>query len=272
MINQKVSILMTIYNHERYIKSAINSLINQKFKNWELIAIDNGSKDKSGLILKNFKDKRIKKKFFKKNIGRTRCLNYVLKFCKSKYIAILDSDDISHKNRLSTQIKELENNKSLGLVFTDFDFIDEKSNRIFISKKKFQFKNIRELLTKNFIGHSTVMYKRNILKKVGNYPNKYNYAQDYAFYLKILKVSNIKFIKKKLVQIRIPHNNSETKRILNSKLAIIERIKILFSNLNNFKTSLSEKIMIFYLINIEIIKFIFPNFIYKTVRFMKAFK
>ena len=63
MINQKVSILMTIYNHERYIKSAINSLINQKFKNWELIAIDNGSKDKSGQILKNFKDKRIKKKF-----------------------------------------------------------------------------------------------------------------------------------------------------------------------------------------------------------------
>ncbi len=53
---------MTIYNHERYIKSAIKSLINQKFKNWELIAIDNGSKDRSGQILKNFKDKRIKKK------------------------------------------------------------------------------------------------------------------------------------------------------------------------------------------------------------------
>ena len=66
MINQKVSILMTIYNHERYIKSAINSLINQKFKNWELIAIDNGSKDKSGQILKNFKDKRIKKNTLKK--------------------------------------------------------------------------------------------------------------------------------------------------------------------------------------------------------------
>lgn len=272
MIKQKVSILMTIYNHEKYLKSAINSLINQKFKNWELIAINNGSKDNSGLVLKNFKDKRIKKFFFKKNIGRTKCLNYGLKLCKSKYIAILDSDDISHKNRLSIQIKELENNENIGLVFTDFDFIDEKSNIIFISKKKFQFKKIRELLTKNFIGHSTVMYKRNILKKIGNYPNKYKYAQDYAFYLKILKVSNIKFIKKKLLKIRIPHNNSETKRILNSKLAIIERIKILLSNLNNFKTSFTEKIMIFYFLNIEMIKFILPNFIYKTIRFVKAFK
>ena len=223
-------------------------------------------------MLKNFKDKRIKKFFFKKNVGRTKCLNYGLKLCKSKYIAILDSDDISHKNRLSIQIKELENNENIGLVFTDFDFIDEKSNIIFISKKKFQFKKIRELLTKNFIGHSTVMYKRNILKKIGNYPNKYKYAQDYAFYLKILKVSNIKFIKKKLLKIRIPHNNSETKRILNSKLAIIERIKILLSNLNNFKTSFTEKIMIFYFLNIEMIKFILPNFIYKTIRFVKAFK
>ena len=263
---------MTIYNHEKYLKPAINSLINQKFKNGEVIAINNGSKDNSGLVLKNFKDKRIKKFFFKKNIGRTKCLNYGLKLCKSKYIAILDSDDISHKNRLSIQIKELENNENIGLVFTDFDFIDEKSNIIFISKKKFQFKKIRELLTKNFIGHSTVMYKRNILKKIGNYPNKYKYAQDYAFYLKILKVSNIKFIKKKLLKIRIPHNNSETKRILNSKLAIIERIKILLSNLNNFKTSFTEKIMIFYFLNIEMIKFILPNFIYKTIRFVKAFK
>ena len=63
MNNEKVSILMTIYNHEQYIKSSINSIIKQKHKNWELIAIDNGSTDESGLILKKFKDKRIKKNF-----------------------------------------------------------------------------------------------------------------------------------------------------------------------------------------------------------------
>lgn len=261
---------MTIYNHEQYIKSAINSIIKQKHKNWELIAIDNGSTDESGLILKKFKDKRIKKKFLKKNIGRTRCLNYGLKLCRSKYIAILDSDDISDKNRVSIQVEELINNEKLGMVFSDFDFIDEKSNRILISQKKFQFKNIRALLTNNFIGHSTVMYRKNILKKVGNYPTQYFYAQDYAFYLKVLKVSNIKYINKKLVKIRISHNNSETKRMLKSKLAIIERIKILYSNLKNFKTSFTEKIKIFYFIKIEIIKFFIPNFIYQKVRFVRV--
>ena len=89
MVNEKVSVLMTIYNHENYLKSSILSLLKQNYKNWELIAIENGSKDKSGLILKSFKDKRIKKKFLKKNIGRTKGLNFGLKFCKSKYIAVL---------------------------------------------------------------------------------------------------------------------------------------------------------------------------------------
>ena len=87
---------MTIFNHENYLKSSIKSLINQNYKNWELIAIDNGSTDKSPLILKSFKDKRIKKKFLKK-YWKNRMFKFCLKFCKSKFIAILDSDDISKK-------------------------------------------------------------------------------------------------------------------------------------------------------------------------------
>ena len=86
-----VSILMTIYNHESFLNKSIKSVINQTFKNWELIAIDNGSEDKSSEVLQKISDKRIKKKYLKKNIGRTNCLNYGLKFCKGKYIAILDS-------------------------------------------------------------------------------------------------------------------------------------------------------------------------------------
>lgn len=269
MNSQKVSILMTIYNHERYLKSSINSIIKQKHKNWELIAIDNGSKDKSGLILKSIKDKRVKKKFLKKNIGRTKCLNYGLKLCKSKYIAILDSDDISHKNRLLIQVNELNNDKKLGMVFTNFNFINEKSKNVFVSKKKTSFKNIRELLFKNFIGHSSVMYKKEILKKIGNYPIKFKYAQDYAFYLKISKFYNIKHINKTLVKIRIAHKYSETTRMLNSKLIILEKIKILLFNLNNFETTLIEKSKILYFLNIELIKLILPSFIFKIINLAK---
>tara|TARA_X000000950_G_scaffold275362_1_gene361610 strand:- start:913 stop:1725 length:813 start_codon:yes stop_codon:yes gene_type:complete len=269
MVNEKVSVLMTIYNHENYLKSSILSLLKQNYKNWELIAIENGSKDKSRLILKSFKDKRIKKKFLKKNIGRTKGLNFGLKFCKSKYIAVLDSDDISHKNRLFSQVMELEKDKNLGMVFTNFDFIDENSNFVSIDKKKFYFRNLRELLIKNFIGHSTVMYRKDLLKRIGNYPPNFKYAQDYAFYLKIFRVSKIKFLDKKLVKIRAPHDTSETKRILNTKLATIERIKILYNNLSHFEVSIMEKLKIVYLLILEFIKYSIPNFMLRLIRFLK---
>ena len=69
---------MTIYNHQDFLAQSINSIIKHKFKNWELIACENGSEDNSSNYLKKFKDKRIRKFFFKKNIGRTKCLNFAL--------------------------------------------------------------------------------------------------------------------------------------------------------------------------------------------------
>ncbi len=88
MKTPKISVLMTIYNHDKYLKSSIKSILQQSFKNWELIAIDNGSTDNSKNILKSFQDRRIKKKFLKKNIGRTKCLNYGLDLCRGKFTFI----------------------------------------------------------------------------------------------------------------------------------------------------------------------------------------
>jgi glycosyltransferase involved in cell wall biosynthesis len=77
-----VSVLMTVFNHQNYLKESVRSVINQSYKNWELITIDNGSTDNSKKILKTINDKRIKKFFLKKNIGRTKCLNLGLEKCK----------------------------------------------------------------------------------------------------------------------------------------------------------------------------------------------
>ena len=90
---------MTIYNHQDFLEQSVNSIIKQTYKNWELIACENGSKDSSSNCLKKFKDKRIRKFFFKKNIGRTKCLNFALRKARGEYVAILDSDDIAHPQR-----------------------------------------------------------------------------------------------------------------------------------------------------------------------------
>ena len=242
----KISILMTIFNHQKFLKFSLNSVIKQNYFNWELIAIDNGSTDKSRSELKKFKDKRIKKIYLNKNIGRTRCLNFGLKFCKGKYIAILDSDDISLLNRLTKQVKFLENNKDIYLIGSNYQVIDE-NNRIL--KKKYFEHNInlkmRNLLFENFIAHSTVMYRKELLKKVGEYPREFRYAQDYAFYLKVYKRFKIFILQDVLVKMRKDHRYTEYARLANSKTIVQEEYKQLKWTLKNYEFSLSEKIFLY---------------------------
>ena len=110
--------------HEKFLNESIRSIINQSFKNWELIAIENGSNDFSKKILMKINDRRINKKFLKKNIGRTNCLNYGLKLCRGEYIAILDSDDIAKINRISLQVNFLKKNKKIDLIAGNYNLIN----------------------------------------------------------------------------------------------------------------------------------------------------
>ena len=115
-------------------------------------------------IIKKFKNKKIKKFLLKKNIGRTKALNYGLNRCNSKYIAILDSDDTSNKNRLNKQYKFLENNKDIDLVCSFY-----KLKILNTKLKVISFPNLNlfkeKLRYTNLVAHSSVMYRKKQLKK-----------------------------------------------------------------------------------------------------------
>ena len=255
-----VSILMTIHNHERFLKQSIKSIISQSFKNWELIAIDNGSRDSSRKELKKIKDKRIKKRYLKKNIGRTNCLNYGLKFCKGKFIAILDSDDLAVKDRIKIQLKRMEDNKKLWLTSSAYEVIDE-DNRL-IKKVGFNknLNNPRKLINENIIAHSTVMYRKRLIYEVGSYPKDFKYAQDYALYLKTLKKFNLEIIKNKLCKVRISHKNSETFRQSTTGLILYEELKLLNWSYRNFNLTKKEKIKFLFTLLKKILKLIILNY------------
>jgi|TARA_B100000795_G_C22788224_1_gene435633 glycosyltransferase involved in cell wall biosynthesis len=264
MKHPRVSVLMTIFNHQNYLKESVRSIINQSYKSWELIAIDNGSTDNSKKILKTIKDNRIKKFFLKENIGRTKCLNLGLKKCKGDFIAILDSDDVAKKNRIKVQLKQFYLNKKLWMIATDFNHIDHKGKIISYSKEKFNLKkNLhskpRTFLLKNLVAHSSVMYKSLLIKKIGRYPDNYLYAQDYAFYLKTFKKYRIKILDQKLVNIRVLHKQSETVRVLDTNRATVEHVKLLIWNISNFNTSLYEKFLIIMRLIFQIIKLFTPK-------------
>ena len=247
MKKSKVSILMTVYNHQDYVKKAIISILSQSYKNFELIIINNGSTDNTGRILKEFKDRRIRFFQFKKNIGRTKCLNFGLKKCMGDFIAIQDSDDTSKKNRIKILLNHLLKDKNLGLVASNYSIINENDK---IIKKVNTYDNLynhpKKLIFKNLIAHSTVMYKKKILKTVGNYPKNFIYAQDYAFYLKIINKFQIRLIRNNLANLRINHTNSETFRSRKSTSIQIEELKLVWWIIRNIKTNLYEKLKIFY--------------------------
>ncbi len=238
---------MTVYNHQDYVKKAIFSILSQTHKNFELIIINNGSTDNTGKILKKFKDRRIRFFHLKKNIGRTKCLNFGLKKCKGDFIAIQDSDDISKKNRIKILLNQLLKDENLGLVASNYNIINENDKvvkKVNINDDLYNYP--KKLIFTNLIAHSTVIYKKKILKTVGNYPENFIYAQDYAFYLKIINKFQIKLIKNNLANLRINHANSETYRSGKSFSTQIEELKLIWWVIFNIKTNLYEKLKIFY--------------------------
>lgn len=183
MNNPLVSIIMPAYNAERFIKESIESVINQKYKNWELLIINDFSNDSTQNIIENYcmKDKRIKLLEQKENKGVVEARNRGIKESKGKYIAFLDSDDLWEKNKLEIQIKYMREKKRF-MTYTGYSYISEEGNfmkEITIPRSL----SYEQALKGNQIGCLTVV----IDKKIGDFEMPHIKHEDYATWLNILK-------------------------------------------------------------------------------------
>lgn len=116
---------MPVYNAEKFLKPAIESILNQTFSDFELIIIDDNSNDKTADIIKSYNDNRIKHIVNPNRIGFTNSLNQGLKIAQGDYIARMDADDISDPERFSKEIEFLENNPDIGVCGSWMKIIDE---------------------------------------------------------------------------------------------------------------------------------------------------
>ena len=105
--NALISIVLPVFNAQKTLQRAINSIINQTYSVWELIIVNDGSTDGSISIIKNINDKRVKKIFLKENKGLVHCLNLGISLSKGIYVARMDADDISLPERLFCQLQFL---------------------------------------------------------------------------------------------------------------------------------------------------------------------
>tara|TARA_S200000501_G_scaffold86877_1_gene79892 strand:- start:215 stop:1012 length:798 start_codon:yes stop_codon:yes gene_type:complete len=265
MRNKKVSVLMTVHNTSNYLKRAINSIISQTYKNIELIIVDDCSSDNSVKIIKNYKSKKIKKFFFKKNKGRIEALNFALKKSTGDYVAILDSDDFSNKSRLKTQTRFLNEDKSLMLVGSMTKIVNEKGKKMYIYPSKDEASNfLDDIHHKNVFPFSTVLFKKKIIRNIGSFSRNINYAIDFEFILRVKKRYKIYLIPK-ILGLNTLRSESLTAKKNLAAGRTLDLIKILkFSN-KNFNLNYKLQTIIFTKILIEYIKYIkyFFNFIGK---------
>jgi teichuronic acid biosynthesis glycosyltransferase TuaG len=180
-----VSIIMPLYNSEKFLSSAIESVISQTYKNWELILIDDKSTDNSlQKAMQHMKqDSRIKLIELQDNSGPAIARNTGIKAAKGKYIAFLDSDDMWLPEKLELQIKFM-NERNTNFSYTAYRKIDEDGeNRGIVSVPESITYN--KLLNTNIIGCLTAIYNAEKLGKI--YMPNIIKRQDYALWLKILK-------------------------------------------------------------------------------------
>lgn len=116
---------MPSYNVDRYIQDAIDSILNQTYENFELIILDDGSKDKTWKVISEIKDNRVKKFRFKKNKGNIVALNFLLQKAKGEYITFQDADDWSDLNRIKIQVDFLSKHPDIYLCGTDYSYVED---------------------------------------------------------------------------------------------------------------------------------------------------
>jgi len=197
MNNPKISVIMSVYNAEKFLQEAIESILNQTFKDFEFLIINDASTDNSKKIILSYDDKRIRYFENKNNLGVARTLNKGLKLAKGKYIARMDADDISLPNRFKKQVEFMEKNPLVTVCGTWVKLIGNKNHENNIWKSPGDFQSIKSLaLFYSPIYHPTVFIRKDTLRKNNlSYDPSFDHAEDYELWVRIMenfKVSNLK--------------------------------------------------------------------------------
>ena len=228
MTSPIVSVILPVYNRVEYIVETIESIINQSFKNWELIIVDDKSEDDTVLRIEPFLSDKIKLLKNKYNEGVSACLNKAIKFSEGKYIARMDSDDISVVDRLEKQVEFLNKNEEISICGAYM--------KSFNTSRKFYYSSTHDQILINLlfgspIASPTVMFKKEIFNEF-SFNEDLRFSEDYEFWSRALFKFKAHNLPKVLVYYR-QHEEQLTKNHYEEQIHIDLKIKIfLFKKLN----------------------------------------
>ena len=268
-VNPEVSVIICTYNGQEYIRSAIDSILNQTYSNFELIIVDDGSKDLTTKILDSYVDMDERISVYKRNNhGLPASRNFGLSKATGNWVAILDQDDLSYTKRLEAQINVSKLYPSAALIFGDTNYIDSAGNVTGSHLKKFnlppnfikRYDAAIELLRQGcYVDSEALFFKRAIFNNVGSFDEELKYACDYDYFIRVGFMYDFAYTADIIGAWRI-HPKQET---ATNKKQFFEYRLVLIRNLINNKCGYLDALYILYKIS--------RSYAGQCLRFFKSF-
>jgi len=231
-----ISVVMPVFNGERYLKDAVESILNQSYVHFEFIIINDGSTDSTTTILSQFKDDRLKLVQFEENRGLVEALNHGFKLAQGNYIARMDADDVALPNRLLEQLKAMKQHPEWIACDTDYFLYDGiKKIRSSSSLSGDELKVL--LIFSTCFSHPSVMMKRSNDFPLPIYEKAFKHVEDYRLWTQLAPLGQLGHLSVPLLLYR-HHDGQISNNQRDTQLALNKQIRIDY--LNHLGISLSE--------------------------------
>lgn len=217
-VTPSVSVIMAVWNGEKYLHEAVESILGQTLSDFEFIIIDDGSTDRSYELLSQLRDPRLKLFRNKENIGLARSLNIALNVAEGEYIARMDADDIALPERLYTQVEFLEKNSSVVVCGTGVNYFSEDGDEGVSSPPADDVTIRSTLIFGSLIFHPTVMFRAVLFREHAiQYNEQYTCSQDYELWATIANISGARFANVPEPHMRYRKHTSSISKALRKK-------------------------------------------------------
>jgi hypothetical protein len=227
----RVSVLMTIYDAEPFLERTLASLLAQTFADWELIAVENGSRDASPAVLAACRDPRVRPFVLPANIGRTPALRHAFDQARGDLIAVLDADDISLPARLERQVEYMDSHPEVVLLGTWAEFIDAQDRPVDRYCPPGDPARVLDTFgSENPIVHSSAMYRAAPARAAGGYPPELPHSQDLGLWLRLIKLGKVAVLEECLCRFRVQSGGMSSSRkhridVARDQLALLREVR-----------------------------------------------
>ena len=226
----KISVIMPVYNAEKYIREAIESILNQTFTDFEFIIVYDPSFDSSLSIIYSYKDARIQMIENKKKIGLAKSLNKAMMYAHGEYIARQDADDISLPNRLELQLEFLEKHPEVALIGTGVYVIDKTGD--VIEKRIMHPSPKKSLLKGNRFVHGSVMLRKAVIDELGGYNELFKNSEDYELWFRLSQKYEINNLILPLYKLRTHGSSISAARIEEQQMYAVLARKLVMKEIS----------------------------------------